>query len=284
MTRTSQRQWNDLRQVGDAWRYWPEGDFAPSGPVFSTLIEALHWPDLPALRAARLRETFGVPKILEYQPALAGRLYLPAIHTIVYTTRWAIARQRRIIQILEAFRFSNWSFFFAEKTTPYWRDIPSHHAAFLRENDPPLLILEDDAEVLQFEASLDIPPGTEIAYLGGGRSGDKIGRIETKRAWPQSRPAFGYRYWDESEAWMRIGGMWFSHAILYLEHAVMLDVAARLSASDHAIDTTLARHQWRWNVQCRKIPSFWQNDGHHYRDTLHYEPSLWRTTPNSYDS
>jgi hypothetical protein len=274
--KTTQRQWNDTRHEGSSWRYWPAGDIAPAGPSFNTLLELLAWHELPARRAQWLRRQYGVPDPLLNQPNDYSGLYLQEVPTIVYTTKWAITRQQRICVIMNAFGFTNWHFFFGEKTTPYWRDIPSDHASLLRSHKPPLLILEDDAEVWKFTANIQIPDGAEIAYLGGGRSGDRYGRSEFHKKFPAARDAFGYSYADLNEDWMRIGGMWFSHAILYLNERVMHEVADRLTASPSPIDTTLARCQARWNVQCRRIPMFWQNDGHHLRDTIHYDPELWK--------
>ncbi len=270
--RTSQKQRHDLRHDGHAWRYWPAGDIAPTGPSFSTLLELLHWPDLPRRRAKADIASLELTPDITFQPNAAVGLYLPQVKTIIYTTRWQIDRQWRVAEILTSLGFADWRFEYGEKTRPYWKGIAKGHARLLTENEPPLLILEDDIEVRTFVANLSVPDRCQIAYLGGGRSGDKLGRIKTAREFPESKPQYGYRYWDESADWFRFGGMWFSHAILYLDKKAMDELAVEWLIRDNAIDTTLARSQWRWRCHCRKIPLFWQNDGHHFRDTYDYEP------------
>jgi hypothetical protein len=70
---------------------------------------------------------------------------------------------------------------------------------------------------------------------------------------------------------MRIFGMLYTHACLWLDKAVMLDAADRIERSSALVDNVLACEQWRWRVLCLKVPMFWQNDGHHKHKEKTYD-------------
>ena len=217
----------------------------------------------------------------------AGAIFLPAVKTLVYTVAgkgrggspgdW---RRERIAQILTRCGFSDWSFFWGRPAERYWTAIPRDHAGILLGNRPPLLVLEDDAELRDWRPNIVAPMGCGVAYLGGGRSGDGRGLTAAAAAGIRFERAYRYGYQAIDSDWMRIFGMWFSHAILWLDRDVMLDAAALFISRDEAIDTTLAREQWRWNVCCRRVPIFWQNDGHHWRDTWSYDYSWFTSAEN----
>jgi len=180
--------------------------------------------------------------------------------------------------------FSDWQFFYGTNNSDqldkwgrgkdYWLYIPQDHAKLLRDNEPPLLILEDDIQPRDYKPYVAVPIGAEMVYLGGGKGGDSRG---TKAAFRNLEDEEIYRNHQHSfqiidDEWMRIFGMWFSHAILHINKMVMLEVADALGAR-RPIDTTLAMQQWRWNVVCRRVPMWWQDDGKHRYDTFDYNPN-----------
>ena len=212
-----------------------------------------------------------------------GTIWLPGVKTFVYTMPWQTGRQERVRHMLDGYGFRDWQFFFGTQASAgsadgwgrgkdYWAYIPPDHARLLRENDAPLLILEDDIEPRDYRPTVAPPPGAEIVYLGGGRGGSPRGVRNAMRRLPAMRPIHRYCYAPIDADWMRIAGMWFTHAILYVDRRAMLEVADALAGNRQPIDTTLAQQQWRWRVVCRRLPYWWQNDGHHRTDTYDYAP------------
>ena len=205
-------------------------------------------------------------------------LFLPGVKTLIYTSYakrrgWAAGRwrRRRCEQIMGRLAFRDWRFFCGADCDPYWVEIPRDHARLLRANVAPLLILEDDVELCDWRANVLVPEGTELAYLGGFRSGDSRGIRNARLVGLEPLLAWRYGYLPINDDWMRIFGMWGSHAILYLSTDAMRDVADQLARKRRAIDTTLAVLQWRWRCHCLRRPIFWQNDGHHLHDTYEYD-------------
>lgn len=208
-----------------------------------------------------------------------GKLYLPGVKTYVYTVDRPVSRtglydrrQDRCREIMGAYRFTDWSFFRGEITREYYTTIWKGHIEILRRGVFPVLILEDDIEPRAWSANISVPEGTHVAMLGGGRWGPS-GGIEAAIAggakWKR-----GVRYvWQDVDAeWMRVSGMWFTHAQLWLD-PVVAEIMCRLWEEwQQPIDTVTGMNQWRFRWLCRRVPIFWQNDGHHFRDTYHYAP------------
>jgi hypothetical protein len=225
------------------------------------------------------------PSPVEYQADSGEGIYLPGLNTVVYTapldsrrSHNVEKRRERCREILDGFGFTNWRFEYGTSHEHYWIPIPGDHARLLRENDPPFLFFEDDIEPRDFHANVNIPP-CHLAYLGGGRGGDRRGIVAARAHLPfpcTVRTAYRYGYTPLGRTWMRIYGMWFCHALLWLDKRVMLEAADLLERYHQAVDTTYALNQWRWLVLCRRIPLFWQADGHHYRDTYDYDPQDYR--------
>jgi len=203
-----------------------------------------------------------------------GAIHLPSTRTIVYTLPDAKGRHERVRHILDAEGFSDWEFFYGKRSNPYWVQIPHDHAKLLRENEPPLLILEDDIEPRLFRPWVMPPAGAELVYLGAGKSRRGTGIRNAKRALPGHKisQAHQYGYENIDATWMRVFGMLYTHAILYVDRRVMREVAEAISSTGWQIDVTLARMQWRWFCACLKIPAFWQNDGRHRDETFEYAP------------
>jgi len=204
-------------------------------------------------------------------------LFLPGVPTVVYTTSAPVGRgpsrewrRKRIRTALNTFGFREWQFFSGASCDPYWKQIPLDWAAILREREPPLLILEDDAEPRAFRANLELPACAEIAYLGGFRGGESRGTKNAIAAGLAVRRKFSYSYSEIDSCWFRVFGMWGSHAVLWLSRAAMIEFAELLETLGRPVDSVFAQEQYRRVFACVKMPLFFQNDGHHIRDTWQY--------------
>ena len=199
-------------------------------------------------------------------------IYLPDVPTFVHTTAWQTARHERVRGILGQAGFSNWRFIYGEKSDPYWINIPAEHAAILRSHEAPLLMLEDDIWPRAYAATIRPPADAEMVYLGAGKSRRNWGVQRAMRAWRGHpvRRIHQYCALDIDATWMRIAGMLYTHAILYLDTRIMRQVADLITSTGKQIDVSLAREIHRWNVVARKVPMWWQNDGRHKDETYDY--------------
>ena len=210
-----------------------------------------------------------------------GCLYLPGVRTYVYTTERSTSRQgitdhrqARVRQILTAFGFRDWQWYFGRVTPNYYSEIWKGHCEILRREDPPVLILEDDVEPRAFVANVQIPAGAQVACLGGGRIGRTEGIAAGRAAGIPFLRHGMYGYIPIDRDWMRTTGMWFTHALLWLDKAAMLQMCDLWEAAEDMIDNVTAKESWRFFWVTRRVPMFWQNDGHHYRDTYAYDPPV----------
>ncbi len=208
-----------------------------------------------------------------------GWIHLPSIPTLVYTTDkpHCVARHPRVRQILDSRGFTNWKFFWGQAGTPYWAMIRPEYAALLRTYDPPLTILEDDIAVRDFRAWIKPPPQTEVVYLGGGGSwpGGRFVRAAQQRL-PGHKiyrvREIGWEDIDRYPEWARVFGMFGTHAMTYLDKRVMLEMAQAIDDNPLQVDVIFGENQWRWQCMLRRVPIFWQDDGHNGRGTYEYGP------------
>ena len=208
-----------------------------------------------------------------------GKIYLPGVKTFVYTTERTISRtgvadkrQARVTEILTALKFRDWQWFVGKRTPNYYSEIWKGHIQILQSHELPVLILEDDIEPRGWQANITVPAGCQAAQLGGGRGGRREGVEAGIAAGLPFRRQHRYGYIPIDDEWMRITGMWFTHAILWLDREVAADMCRRWQESRDMIDNVTAFNQWRYFWACRRVPMFWQNDGHHFRDTYRYAP------------
>jgi hypothetical protein len=222
---------------------------------------------------------------------LGRTIHLPSVKTFVYTVPWNRHRQERVRPMLDRFGFTDWQFFTGRKTQVQWRDYSLDTIDFLRNYDPPLLIMEDDISPRDWQATIRVPPGAQLAMLGGICEGISRAVRHACENFPNVKHSghtqgprgyrYGYAYSEVNGEWMRVYGMLAAHAQLWLDKKCMLEAADKLSEMRYPIDTTFACEQWRWQVICRKVPIFWQDDGHHYFQTFSYEPKLIPDKPES---
>ena len=206
-------------------------------------------------------------------------LYLPSIPTVVYTTHkpHCVVRHPRVKEILDSRGFTDWKFFWGKPGEPYWQMIRSEYAALLRNNDPPFTLLEDDIAVRDFRPWVKLPTAAEVLYLGGGGSWPGGAMIrEAQRRLPGHTiyrvREIGWEDLPDTAEWVRVFGMFGTHAITYLDKRVMLEMADAIDNNPLQVDVIFGANQWRWNCYLRKIPMFWQDDGHNDRGTYEYGP------------
>jgi hypothetical protein len=218
-----------------------------------------------------VRHCFPLWRVQRSRP-VAGCVFLPAVRTVVYTLPGHVWRHERVRQILGACGFGDWEFFFGTKTRNYWETIGRDHAAIVRRYQAPLLVLEDDVELRAWRGNVRPAAGAEVCYLGGFRSGDRRGIVNARLRGLRPEESFRYGWLPVDDCWMRVFGMWGSHAILWLDRGAQLEAADLWCRELRMVDEMLAVNQWRWQVHCLYEPMFWQNDGHHFRDTFDYRP------------
>jgi hypothetical protein len=279
LLRISQRRHTDLRPVAGQWRFFPNGGSEPDGPVFASLLEALAWPDLARrrLRYTPLDQPFR--PILDTRTGRPGEIDLRAVRTLIYTAaatgiRGKIfeARRERQTKIMAAYGFSNWQFVYGSSCVPYCARHCADHARFCRENEPPLLVMEDDAEPDQVGTHLVPPIGADRLHIGGNRDGIELGRILATKARPDWRRyrGFVWRYADADWFWQ--AGMLAYHASLYLTRRVMDAIADYVPRRTGAIDASVAELDYRFNVASPRRVWWWQNDDHNGDCTSWFVP------------
>ena len=237
----------------------------------------------------RARIAAGVLECGPWEPD-ATWLYLPDVPTVVYTADKQRFDQRResIKQTLESLHFSNWRFVWGKPTEPYWAGTRADYAAILRDNQAPLIFLEDDCAARDFKPWAKIPTGVQVAYLGGGAWGtnwyshlNKANLPGLKITQVRHFGVAGIR--DEAEQpnpdWVRVLGMLGSHAMLFLDRPTMLEISKAITEGWHGtggapVDQTYAANQWRWMCALRRVPMFFQRDGHN--DWITYQYSTAR--------
>jgi len=236
------------------------------------------WRDRDRARENAVREAAcPLGKLADDDGKPGQRLFLPEIKTIVYTADKPHCRARHagITAMMRNFGFQNWGFYLGKAGEPYWQAIRPEFAAILRQHDPPLLFLEDDAKPRDFQPRLRIPPGTEVAYLGGGGSWPGGPLVPAARARLPEVAIYrvreiGFADIPGETEWVRVFGMFGTHAMLFLDRRVMLEMADTIDATNEPVDVAFGGNQWRWQCALRKIPLWYQADGHNDGGTFDY--------------
>jgi hypothetical protein len=205
---------------------------------------------------------------------------LSQLNTIVYTIERHTERHKRVEEILTRLGFVKWRFFHGTPGNPYWKPIRNDYKSILESNVAPLLVLEDDIDLSpNYTNVISVPQDTDVAYLGAGKGGDHLGRLLAQRHLRfQGREhtmkyAFGYAYESIDNEWMKLYGMLYTHANLYLTDNAMKGFARMIDTwSQVPVDVAFSRGMCQYNVVGRKQPLFWQNDGHHKEETYEYAP------------
>ena len=274
--RIEQRQRRDLRPVGNGWRFFPNSGPTADGPEFRSFLEALQWRELQSRRRAAKPLTAPICPPLYTRTGAPGELTLNEIPTIVYSAdppgpRGLIysARRARITEMLTLHGFRNFRFHLGRTLRgPDGCDLPycaAHcrdHAQFCRDNPPPLLLLEDDAEPAFLPTHFTPPPDADRLHIGGDCHGVDLARL---LAWKQSRPwrrHKGYLWRAYNRDWFRQAGMLAYHAVLYLSDRIMAAIAEYLPRKTGAVDAVVSELDGSFNVYAPTRSWWWQNDGH----------------------
>jgi hypothetical protein len=206
-------------------------------------------------------------------------LDLRQVPTIVYTVDIEECpvphslRRQRVTEALSGLGVASVTFFWGRRCSPYWHNVGPDHAALLRNHPPPLLILEDDVLPHVLQPWIAYPEPADLLYLGGGIYGWPAGARRARAA--GIRCAFG-RYWGWQHIdrdYLRVFGMLYTHAILYLSRTAQLEVAEVIDQTDVTLDAALALEQYRWHCLCKRTPMWYQDDGHHSGITRNFAPS-----------
>ncbi|HTX55251.1 MAG TPA: hypothetical protein VMD08_17740 [Candidatus Baltobacteraceae bacterium] len=275
-----QRVYASHRLTADGWRLWPRGLIAPVGPAFPTLLDALRWEHLESRVRSNSGSTPAVEPTFELTRDPTAPLHLPDVKTIIYTVPTNVMRQSRLAAIMARTGTRDWDFFYGPTRQPYAVWVAAGHEKLLRDNEPPLLILEDDANVDHYRASVSPPEGTKIALLGGAKYGPKKAAIMAYRRGLQPKRRWQMWYTPIDHAWFRPLSMWGSHAYLYLDRQAMLDLADRFAANlarpagqQENIDTVQSLFMSECPMAAAARPWYYQNDGHNEWATLRYCPT-----------
>ncbi|HUD75924.1 MAG TPA: hypothetical protein VMQ76_12705 [Terracidiphilus sp.] len=280
------------------WRFFPFGGPTPEGPLFPDLLAALQWPQLAAARVLHKPLDGPVASLLQTRRGVAGELELASIRTIVYSAdppgpKGEVygRRRERISNILNGFGFRDWRFHIGETLPPsvdrktcycslHCRD----HRQFCIDNDPPLLVLEDDAEPAWVPSHFVPPAGADRLHIGGDWHGVDLARLlgnKTRKDW---RREHGYLWRPYDKEWFWECGMLAYHACLYLTRRMMDAVADYLPGKTGAVDAVVCELDHRFNVAAPRRCWFWQNDGHNGDWSFQFTPrdlrgADWCTIP-----
>jgi hypothetical protein len=134
----------------------------------------------------------------------------------------------------------------------------------LSKHDPPFLILEDDARLVDvsgdFRYVYSIPNEIDSLYLGTSI----VGRL-------QNQTKIGVIAANDGD-YLRIFNMLSFHAVLYLSesyvHECIKTLNEYISYPNGACDDLLAERMWKYNVFAVKNPVFYQQDGRNEQMTL----------------
>jgi hypothetical protein len=274
--RISQRQHADLHPVDG---HWEDSD----GQQFPDLLAALAWPGLAKSRIRHAAADSPFAPIRNTYTGRAGEIDMRTTKTIIYTAdppgeRRPIyqARRDRLTRILTAYGYTDWRFHFGDigkyHTGGTETDLPStpaycsahcrDHARFCLENDPPLCVMEDDAEPDQPGTHLVPPPDADRLHIGACYHGVALAR---RIAWHYER---GWRH-HKGVLWKYAGPEWYReagslayHCVLYLKKPVMRSIAEYVQKRTGAIDASVAELDGRFKVYAPTRCWWWQNDDH----------------------
>ena len=149
----------------------------------------------------------------------------------------------------------------------------------LSQVQAPFIVLEDDADPVNFEAFIDVPDDAHALYLGNSQWG-----------YMQSHSGFYLKYKPVKgmKHLLRIYNMLSSHAILYLdqEYVEMCRKTTKYCAEEYPMpmDVPFAMIQRFFNIYCLNKPMFIQKD---YEGKMSAAPKFTRgklTEYKRYDS
>lgn len=258
------------RLHGGLWYYWPRDQHAPSHDGYATLEQLCASGHVPTFSRHCDLSPPRIPLPTPLHPPVRGALYLPWVRTKIITTSAAKRRQIAIAEQLDELGFLDRSWHVAETRRPYWQPLKAAHEHLLATEQPPLLILEDDAAIANWEPNLWPPSEATVAYLGGSIQGQRRGRAAAEKSGEGWTRIGNYARKTIDAQWSFVAGMWTSHAILWLREDTMRTAATTLRNAKLACDRVFAANQYAWRAILIRHPIFFQRDGHNDARTLNY--------------
>jgi hypothetical protein len=177
---------------------------------------------------------------------------------------------------MNSYGVRRWEFVFGRNVQPYCATHCADHAAICRRYDPPLLVMEDDAEPLHVRAWIEPPAGCDRIHLGGNRDGIRLARVLGYKARHDWRAHRGFLWRPYNADWFWECGMLAYHACLYLTRRIMDRIAEYVPLRTGAIDASVAELDAYYNVAAPTSCWWWQNDGRNGECTRDFVPTpLW---------
>jgi len=142
-------------------------------------------------------------------------------------------------------------------TTPYPIGVASGYIQALSKYDPPFLILEDDATLINdFDLeNFNIPTNSDAIYLGTS----VYGRIR------KSTISGGVIAANFNNKYIKVFNMLSFHAVLYTSKSYVQDVIKMLQNFLQnpvgGADDCIAESMWKYNIYALNEPLFYQKDG-----------------------
>lgn len=143
-------------------------------------------------------------------------------------------------------------------------EVARDYGRLLQFRRPPFLLLEEDCIGRGPLETIYYPPGADMLMLGGGNRG--AGRAHLKAG---AKRAYGYSYEEVDENWMRVWGMLYTHALLFLSERAIALVSESFLRANRPGDQITAILQHDLAVYCLKRPLLVQ-DGND--QTWNYAP------------
>lgn len=150
-----------------------------------------------------------------------------------------------------------------EITNPYTIGVSASFLKVLKENNPPILFLEDDIGLTpDFQPVIPIPNGDiDAIYIGTTQHGrvNKVTYFE------------GVACVSYDENYVKIENMLSLHAFVVLSERYrnhLIDLYTDYDPNNGTSDDVVADTMKNWNVLAVRKPFFFQNDGHHNKYTL----------------
>ena len=138
-------------------------------------------------------------------------------------------------------------------SNPYTLAVAESHLQCLKSTPGPVLIIEDDVEIMPgYRDIVEVPDDTAALYIGTSQYG--INFRETR---------LGGVVCKEEGDHLRIFNMLSMHAILYLSEDYKNHVIGLLESFKPGlgVDQMIAEEMCNWKVLAVKSPMFYQNDG-----------------------
>lgn len=196
---------------------------------------------------------------------------LKKIPITIATVPWNQDRHKLIAMQLKMLGLQEPKWLFGDKTSPYWTGAKQTYLEALNQ-EPPFLILEDDATLLEYNYNqyISVPEECDVIYLGGTRNAEniKINSSGTLYRTKKGTSGSGLIFSPYNDLYVRIYNMHSSHSILILNnHSKNLFINAGKEINK-PIDVCFALSMQNCKTLLRRNPFWFQNDGRNNELTI----------------